>query len=149
MGPQKISVRTASKKLCHSAITKAFFKTSFIIALLLSCSVTYGQFLMQGGITGILSSTNTINTAQEYVANNNNDLDTNYASYSYSTDAPGLFLYPKFGVVRFNNMNISVGTPISIGVVGNSPSGGAGYLIDLNVALDINGGNFSLKKDED
>lgn len=116
-------------------------------------ATSYGQFSFELGASIIGS-----NNRQMYFANvreltsngaPNGVYDTAYYSCEYAAGGFGVLTYPKFGVATFKDFNISVGTPINLAYSANSQTGTSSWLIDLNIAVDINGGTYNKKSKKD
>lgn len=121
-----------------------------LLALLCTASKSYSQFTIDIGGTYIGSTTGDVRFVDRRptLVDGNMTMqgDTSYYKYNYSAQGAGIFLYPKVQLADIGTLRLSVGMPISVAASGTVSSYGSSsfsYLIDINGALDLNGGNYN------
>ncbi|MBL7771430.1 MAG: hypothetical protein JNM95_01060 [Chitinophagaceae bacterium] len=124
----------------------------FLLLLLICSSIgkLQAQFQCDLGVSYAGSSTNTQTFMRPYTIWGTSIRDTNYYSYQVHASGYGVTVYPKFHVVQANDLTISLGAPVMIGLGGSSSSkmgSTLNYIYDLNFCVDINGGRLNRRQD--
>jgi hypothetical protein len=154
---KKTAITIAAKDNLSNHKLPVRFKTLTIFAfLLLTSQLSYGQFSIEFGGTYVFSGTKKTNFREENVGGLSSKGDTSYYSYKYSASAIGIYAYPKVQIFQVGGLGFSIGAPINVGLSGSANSrgddygdegGGLSFLIDLNLAVDVNGGKYNKKNE--